>query len=85
MLYHAADMVMRNSRCNCCALLSANKFSVTLTRFRIETEIMSIPNTHSQIFINTLRRHILLLGIFTIIYVYKNIGTELFLDRYIGL
>ena len=68
MQYYAADMVMMNSRCNCCALLSANKFSVTLTRFRIETEIISVPNKHSQMFIRSLRILVLLIGIFTIIY-----------------
>ena len=67
MQYYAANMVMMNSRCNCCALLSANKFSVVLTRFRIETEIISVPNEHSQMVKRSLRRLILLLGIFTII------------------
>ena len=67
MQYYAADMVMMNSRCNCCALLSANKFSVTLTRFHIETDIISVPNKHSQMVIRNSRRLKLLLGIFTII------------------
>ena len=71
MQYYAADMVMMNSRCNCCALLSANKFSVTLTRFHIDSEIMSVPNKSSQMVIRSLRRLTLLLGIFTIIYVVR--------------
>ena len=56
MQYYAADMPMMNSRCNCCALLSANKFSVTLTRFRIETDIISVPNKHSEMVIRNSRR-----------------------------
>ena len=53
MQYYAADMVMMNSRCNCCALLSANKFSVTLKRLCIETEKMSVLN---KIFENVFRK-----------------------------
>ena len=60
MQYYAADMVMMNSRCNCCALLSADKFSVTLTRFRIETETISVLNKYSKIIFRISKRRYML-------------------------